>query len=307
MNIRSLKLGLCAAAGLCLFAFSTLEAYPAASAAADKSAPQESVSALDAAVNADAGEKVASTVDGKETVTVSPDRAFVLIAGEAEKGSVDAMINLGSFYERGFGIARNFGKALEWYQKAADSGSGIGLYNVGVCYEIGMGTAVDISKALEYYNKSDAAAFSPASLKLYSLYLAGNGMPKDEAKAVSFLQKSAAAGNQEALSILGVAQLYGQNGLQKNSAEAIKNITKSAEGGNLEAVKNLGVIFKDGVEVKASPETALQWFFILKKAGYQGTEIDPIIQDLQQKVGVNKAKDSEKAAEAWIEKRRAAK
>ncbi|MDL2266620.1 sel1 repeat family protein [Desulfovibrio sp. OttesenSCG-928-G15] len=305
MTIRSLRLSLCLMAGLSLFTLFVSDACQAASAASSDA--KETTSALDAAVNEDAGSKVASTVDGQERVTVSPDQAFVLIAGEAEKGNVDAMLNLGSFYERGFGIARNFGKAKEWYQKAADTGSGVGLYNVGVCYEIGMGTEVNVAKALSFYEKADAASFSPAPLKMYTLYLNGSGVPKDETKAVSYLQKAANAGNSEALSILGVAQLYGQNGIQKNGAEAVKSITKSAEAGNMEAVKNLGVIFKDGIEVKPSPETALQWFFILKKAGYQGDDIDPIIQDLQQKVGVNKAGDSEKAADAWIEKRRAAK
>jgi TPR repeat protein len=38
------------------------------------------------------------------------------------KGDPDAMIYLGRLYENGWGVARDFAKAREWYQKAADTG-----------------------------------------------------------------------------------------------------------------------------------------------------------------------------------------
>lgn len=273
----------------------------AATSAADEKG--ETTSAMDEAINKDAGAPVAATVDGQETVTVTADRAFVLIAGEAEKGNVDAMLNVGSFYERGFGIGRNFGKAKEWYTKAADAGSATGIYNVGVCHEIGMGTEVNVAKAIEYYDKADKAGFAPAAFKLFTMYAAGTGMPKDEAKAAQFLKKASDAGDANAMGVYGVSLLYGQNGVKKDGAAAIKTLQKSAETGNLESAKNLGVVFRDGIETKANPSEALKWYLIAKKAGYPEQAIDGVIQDLQQKVGQKQGSAMEKQAEEWVAQR----
>jgi len=33
------------------------------------------------------------------------------------------MASMGSLYENGYGVAQDYGKAREWYQKAADAGN----------------------------------------------------------------------------------------------------------------------------------------------------------------------------------------
>jgi TPR repeat protein len=40
----------------------------------------------------------------------------------ADAGNADAMSNLGDFYYYGWGVAKDYNKAREWYQKAADAG-----------------------------------------------------------------------------------------------------------------------------------------------------------------------------------------
>jgi TPR repeat protein len=39
----------------------------------------------------------------------------------ADAGNIDAMINLGRLYLDGKGVPKDYGKAREWYQKAADA------------------------------------------------------------------------------------------------------------------------------------------------------------------------------------------
>jgi TPR repeat protein len=73
-----------------------------------------------------------------ETQTITPEALFALMVVNAEKGQSKAMLNLGLLYEQGLGVARNFTKALEWYQKAANAGEGEAYMRVGVCYEIGV-------------------------------------------------------------------------------------------------------------------------------------------------------------------------
>jgi uncharacterized protein len=38
---------------------------------------------------------------------------------------------LGVMYEFGHGVAQDYGKAREWYQKAADAGNAIGMDHLG--------------------------------------------------------------------------------------------------------------------------------------------------------------------------------
>jgi TPR repeat protein len=40
----------------------------------------------------------------------------------AAQGSTNAMFNLGTFYDYGRGVAQDYAKAREWYQRAADKG-----------------------------------------------------------------------------------------------------------------------------------------------------------------------------------------
>ena len=81
----------------------------AAEAAASK-APAAESAAKAPAPKAEAGQ------------AVSPQAVFAAVLVEAEKGDLLAMLRVGAFYENGYGVERNFGKALEWYKKSADGG-----------------------------------------------------------------------------------------------------------------------------------------------------------------------------------------
>jgi TPR repeat protein len=51
-------------------------------------------------------------------------------------------------------VAQDYGKAREWYEKAADKGSEFAMSNIGVLYENGRGVAQDYGKAREWYEKA---------------------------------------------------------------------------------------------------------------------------------------------------------
>ena len=51
-------------------------------------------------------------------------------------------------------MARDYGKAREWYQMAADAGNTDAMYNLGVLYANGYGVAQDYDKARQWYQKA---------------------------------------------------------------------------------------------------------------------------------------------------------
>jgi TPR repeat protein len=63
------------------------------------------------------------------------------------------MDNLGVLYA----ITREYGKALEWFQRSADAGNPDAMKNLGLLYEYGKGVTQDYGKALEWYQKTTDA------------------------------------------------------------------------------------------------------------------------------------------------------
>ena len=57
-------------------------------------------------------------------------------------------------------------RTFEQCMADADKGSGEAMLNVGVCYETGRGVAKDRVKALEYFRKSLAAGWAMAGLAI---------------------------------------------------------------------------------------------------------------------------------------------
>jgi uncharacterized protein len=72
-------------------------------------------------------------------------------------------------YEHGLGVAQDYDKAREWYQKAADAGNTDAMYILGVLYEYGYGVAQDYDKAREWYQKAADAGNNDAKQALAHL------------------------------------------------------------------------------------------------------------------------------------------
>lgn len=232
---------------------------------------------------------------------LQPEAAFALMAGEAEKGNANAMLTLGRFYEQGVGIARNYSKALDWYEKAAKAGQAEGYYNVGVCHEIGMGVASDMAKAVQNYQKAADTGLPLAMYKLASIYISGNGAAKDTAKGISWLDKAANAGMAVAANELGMVYLSGLLGQKKDEKKALAMFTKAADMGNLEAIKNIAVMHKDGMGTKADPAKAYTWYLIARRGGYAGEDIARVLGLLEGSLTPAQVQQAQKEADTWME------
>src|SRR5712664_4001235 len=72
----------------------------------------------------------------------------------ADKGNADAMNNIGTLYYNRRGVEQDYAKAREWYEKAAAKDNVVAMYNLGRIYENGQGVAQDYAKARELYEKA---------------------------------------------------------------------------------------------------------------------------------------------------------
>src|SRR5262249_48896077 len=87
----------------------------------------------------------------QEAPAVAPQEAPPVAPQDA-----DAMNSLGESYYYGRGVAKNYGKAWEWYEKAAAKDDSNAMYKLGLLYEDGLGVAQDYGKACEWYEKAAA-------------------------------------------------------------------------------------------------------------------------------------------------------
>ena len=63
------------------------------------------------------------------------------------------MFNLGLLYDEGHGVAQDYAKAREWYEKAADKGDTTAMKNLGWLYANAQGVARDYAKTREWWER----------------------------------------------------------------------------------------------------------------------------------------------------------
>ena len=123
---------------------------------------------------------------------------FALVTAEARYGDAPAMQLLGWAYDVGFGVAQDYAKAREWFEKAADKGDARAMHNLGVIYADGHGVAQDYAKAREWFEKAADKGDARAMTNLGALYEKGQGVPRDYTKARDWYEKAAAKGDESA-------------------------------------------------------------------------------------------------------------
>ena len=142
-------------------------------------------------------------------VSKNPDRAagLFLMAAEQKHARAQnvlsvlnpdiiakAQFNLGRMYEKGWGVTKDYKKAMEWYAKAAEQGYARAQYNLGVMYYNGWGVPKDYKKAMEWYTKAAGQGLAAAQNNIGSMYYNGWGVTRDYKKAMEWYTKAAGQG-----------------------------------------------------------------------------------------------------------------
>ena len=110
---------------------------------------------------------------------------------EAKKGDARAQNSLGSIYERGRGVAKDYAEAVKWYRKAAEKDHAIAQHNLGIMYANGRGVAQDYAEAVKWFRKAAEQDYANAQSNLGLMYENGQGVAKNYAEAVKWFRKAA--------------------------------------------------------------------------------------------------------------------
>ena len=184
----------------------------------------------------------------------------------AELENAAAQNNLGLCYENGHGVLQDYKEAVKWYRKAAEQGNTVAQYNLGHCYANGIGVPRDHKEAVKWYRKAAEQGDTAAQNNLGGCYANGRGVPQDYKEAVKWYRKAAEQGDADAWYKLGVCYAHGC-GVPQDYEEAVKWYRKAAEQGDADAQNNLGLCYAHGCGVPHDHKEAVKWY---RKAAEQG-------------------------------------
>jgi tetratricopeptide (TPR) repeat protein len=134
-------------------------------------------------------------------VPKSPEESFRLMVLAVQGGEVRAYVQLGIFYQQGFGVSRSEEKAIEYYKNGSDLGIGICSYNLGMLYM----KRNDVFNMDHYLRLAVYQKSIPAYHVMGKCYLYGShGIANDQTKGVELLTMASGEGYRMSELSLGI-------------------------------------------------------------------------------------------------------
>ena len=131
-----------------------------------------------------------------------------VLTESAECGYTLSQIMLGSLYSVSNDInlspdasnyiyqyAKDYQRALYWYNKAGEQGSAYAYCQIGILYEYGKAAISDMEKATFYYRRGAEMGDPDAQYRLGKCYMDGDGVDKDRNQAIILLKLAAEQGH----------------------------------------------------------------------------------------------------------------
>lgn len=179
----------------------------------------------------------------------------------AKKTHTPAMTNLGIYYTLGRGVSKDYNQGVKWFRKAAEKGNSEAQYFLGLCYHNGRGVTQNDYTAIEWFSKAAEQGYAYAQFKLGCCYL--ERIRYDETKGYYWIKKAADQGLKEAQNKYGIHLFVNKDTL------AVEWIRKSAEQGYADSQVRLGDFYHSGWGVCKDDVKALEWY---RKAAEQKYE-----------------------------------
>ena len=161
-------------------------------------------------------------------------RALELYQRLADAGHAEAMGRIGIMYKygygvHGYGVARDYASAKEWFEKAGDAGYSDGYRWIGNLYgEGGPGLEQNYATAKKWYEKVIAAGDSLGYLDIGGLYEQGGpGLEQNYASAKRWYEKAIAAGDSDGYGWIGLLYEQGGPGLERDLEQACRYYRKA--------------------------------------------------------------------------------
>ncbi len=109
--------------------------------------------------------------------------ALQIFGAWAKLGNASAQQLFGFMYQKGQGVAQDYGKAVKWYRRAAEQGYSPGEFRLGHMYYEGWGVTQDKGEAVKWYRRAAEHGLARAQFGLGIMYQNGFGVTQDYVQA----------------------------------------------------------------------------------------------------------------------------
>ena len=194
------------------------------------------------------------------------DKALEAFQRAASLGSADAWYWLGHLAQ--YGVEQNHhGYAMECFQKAAEMGSPYGLHGLGTIYEGGKCVERDYMRAASYFQQAIDAGCALGYVGLGRLYEKDTGDPNHDLKAMECYINAAASDDWyiRNAGFLRIGILYRDGGdkIEKNLDVARLWFKKGADEGYTDAISNVANSYNN----KSTRAEHYEWAIKAAEAG----------------------------------------
>lgn len=182
------------------------------------------------------------------------DKAFPLFVAASKHGHAEAGYRAALCYEFGWGTAKSFPKAAQYYRNAASKGHPGAAIRLGkACLTGDMGLGNRYREGLKWLKRAQEGAdaqYNSGPYELGLLHMTGYGddVFKDEAYAAQLLTQSAELGHVDANYRMGQAYELGLLGCPKDAALSVHFYNGAAQKGLPEAMMALCAWYMVGAE-----------------------------------------------------------
>jgi SEL1 protein len=188
----------------------------------------------------------------------------------ADTGDVDAQVAMGLFYlQGGYGITRNYPKALHYFRQAAAQGDAMATCSLGWMYANGFGVAQDNLTAIKYYRQAIELGNVQAHTYLGVMYWHGWGVKQNRKEALRLWTKAAEHNHAEALLHLGLRYFTGVADstastdiplVPRDHIKALNYFQRAAQSGHVMGLYWVGVMHLLGFGAPQSCQHAITFF-----------------------------------------------
>ena len=165
-------------------------------------------------------------------------------------------------------IARRYSWAEHFYELAGNQQYSAALINMGYMARVGMGREIDYGRAFDFYVRAAALGNLRARTDIGSAYIAGQGVPKLPQEGVLWYRLAASSGWANAITALGDAYRLG-TGVKQDYVQAASLYSAAADTGQIDAMANLGQAYLAGEGVKKDVPRGLRTVAARKRHGQQ--------------------------------------
>lgn len=170
------------------------------------------------------------------------EKVFELYARSAELGNAIAQYNLAMMYSNGESVYVDYQQAVYWFKKSAQQEFSPAQYRLGEMYYFEKGGLPrDFGKAVELFNEAAEQHDPDALMNLAMLAGSGEGVPHDTEKALFWIKEALQNGNESALDYQKILIASVDGKFTADQQERFW-IEKAAELGIREAQIELGIL-----------------------------------------------------------------